>query len=153
MGNMELAKKYPPSRPCGCEICLNYCRRPGWWSVDQATRAIEAGYASRMMLEMSPELTFGVLSPAYKGNEGNLALQIFAGQGCTFLKNNLCELYGTGLQPLECRFCHHSRSGQGQKCHADLEKDWYSQPGQKLVIRWCKLTGLFERQGLFLETL
>jgi hypothetical protein len=50
-----------------------------------------------MMLEMSPELTFGVLSPAYKGNEGNLALQFFAGQGCTFLKNNLCELYGTGL--------------------------------------------------------
>ena len=111
------------------------------------------GYAGRMMLEMSPELTFGVLSPAFKGNEANLAMQIFADQGCTFLKENLCELFGTGLQPLECRFCHHTRQGIGKKCHDALEKDWYSKAGQRLVIRWSEETRIFERYGLILDKL
>ena len=145
-----LARKYPASEPCSCEICLNYCQRPGWWTVAEASQAIAAGYAGRMMLEMSPELTFGVLSPAHKGNEGEVALQGFAGQGCTFLKDGLCELFGTGLQPLECRFCHHTRRGQGEQCHADIEKDWYSPQGQQLVIRWGKLTGLFDRHGFII---
>ena len=92
-----------------------------------------------------------MLSPAFKGNEGNLALQFFADQGCTFLKDNLCELFGTGLQPLECRFCHHSRLGLGPECHAALEKDWHSPAGQKLVLQWNEITRAFERQGLILE--
>ncbi len=149
MSRINLAKKFPPSQPCSCEICLTYCQRPGWWTVAQASRAVEAGYADRMMLEFSPELTFGVLSPAFKGNEGNIALQSFARQGCTFLKEGLCELHGTGVQPLECQFCHHSRPGLGEKCHSAIEKDWYGKTGQKLVIRWGKLTGFFERQGFF----
>ena len=143
MGRINLAKKFPPSQPCSCDICRNYCQRPGWWTVAQATRAVEAGYADRMMLEISPELFFGVLSPAFKGNEGNVAWQSFARQGCTFLKEGLCELYGTGLQPLECRFCQHSRPSLGEKCHLAIEKDWYSKAGQKLIIRWGKLTGFF----------
>lgn len=146
----KLSEKYPPSKPCSCDICLAYCRRPGWWTVEEAAGAIEAGYANRMMLEISPELTFGVLSPAFKGNEGNIALQIFAGQGCTFLKDNPCELFGTGVQPLECRFCHHNRPGMGERCHRAIEKDWHTQAGQKLVIRWGESTGFFARQGLLL---
>lgn len=134
MCRINLSKKYPPSKPCSCDICLNYCQRPGWWTVEEATKAIEAEYAGRMMLEMSPELTFGVLSPAFKGNEGHVALQIFAGQGCTFLKDNLCELFGTGLQPLECRFCHHTRRGLGQKCHLAIEQDWYSPERRKVNL-------------------
>lgn len=101
-----------------------------------------------MMLEMSPELTFGVLSPAFKGNEGLIANQELSGEGCTFLNDNLCELFGTGLQPLECRFCHHERQGLGRKCHTDLEKDWHSREGQKLVIHWGRLTGFFESHGI-----
>jgi hypothetical protein len=150
MSNINLAKKYPPSKPCSCEICLNFCQRPGWWTVEQATRVVDTGYANRMMLEISPEFTFGVLSPAFKGNEGSIAMQNFARQGCTFLRDNLCELFGTGLQPLECRFCHHTRRGLGGKCHSDLEKDWYSQKGQKLIIRWNEITRAFERQGLII---
>jgi hypothetical protein len=126
---------------------LSYCQRPGWWTVEEAARAVEAGYADRMMLEISPELTFGVLSPAFKGNEGNIALQTFAQRGCTFLKENLCELFGTGLQPLECRFCHHTRPGLGRKCHLDIEKDWHGRKGQQLVIRWNEITRVFERHG------
>lgn len=152
MNKNSLATKYAPSEPCSCDICVNYCQRPGWWTVEQATRAIDAGYADRMMLEISPELTFGVLSPAFKGNEGNIALQIFSRQGCTFLKNNLCELFGTGLQPLECRFCHHTRLGLGRECHLAIEKDWYSKKGQRLIIRWNEVTKIFERYGFILNT-
>lgn len=141
---MNLFEKYPPSEPCSCEICVNYCSRPGWWTVEEAAKAIEAGYSNRMMLEISPELTFGVLSPAFKGNELKVALQAHSQNGCTFFQNNLCELFGTGFQPLECRFCHHTRQGLGQKCHSDIEKFWYTKEGQKLVIRWMKLTGFIE---------
>lgn len=131
-----LAERYPPSEPCGCEVCLAYCARPGWWTVDEAARALEAGLGPRMMLELAPERTFAVLSPAFKGNEGTFALNNFKDRGCNFLKENLCELHGTGLQPLECRFCHHSRAGLGPVCHADLEKDWNTPAGQALVEKW-----------------
>lgn len=151
MDDIDLEIKYPPSKPCSCDICLAYCQRPGWWTVEQAAKAIDSGYAHRMMLEISPKLTFGVLSPAFKGNEGNIALQFFARQGCTFLQENLCELFGTGLQPLECRFCHHTRRGLGKKCHSEIEKDWHSQKGQKLIAQWNEITRVFERHGLVVD--
>ena len=138
---------YPPSKPCSCEICMNYCQRPGWWSVDEATQAIDTGYADRIMLEMSPELTFGVLSPAFKGNEGEIAVQFYSQNGCTFLSGNRCELYGTGFQPMECRFCHHTRKGMGKECHSAIEMDWHSQAGQRLVIRWMKLMHVLDKYG------
>jgi hypothetical protein len=137
-----LHKKYPPSPPCTCDICRAYCARPGWWTVSEAARVIEAGYGERLMLEVSPERSFGVLSPAFKGNEGYFALHTFATTGCTFYHNGLCELHGTGLAPLECRFCHHERLGRGTRCHADLEKDWNSSAGQALVLKWAFLHGL-----------
>jgi hypothetical protein len=93
----SLSKKYRPSEPCPCEICVGYCMRPGWWSVAEAARAMEAGYGPRMMLEMSPELTFGVLSPAFKGCEGDLAINLFSQNGCTFLRDTHCELTEQGI--------------------------------------------------------
>lgn len=141
----SLAEKYSPSRPCTCQICQDYCRRPGWWTVAEAASALMAGYGGRMMLEMAPDRSFGVLSPAFKGCEVSFALQPFAGRGCTFLKDNRCELYGTGFQPLECRYCHHDRPGLGQQCHADIENDWNSPAGRALVVRWSKLSGFWER--------
>jgi hypothetical protein len=138
---MDLAEKYPPSEPCGCKICLDYCRRPGWWTVEEADKAINAGYAGRMMLEMSPELTFGVLSPAFKGCEVSFATNKCAPNGCNFLVNNLCALHGTGHMPLECRYCHHDRKGMGEACHLDIEKEWNTPAGQAIVVKWCRLTG------------
>ena len=137
-----LVEKYPPSEPCSCVTCLGYCARPGWWTVEQAARALDAGYGSRMMLEVAPELTFGVLSPALRGCERSIAANLFAKNGCTFLKNDRCELFATGHQPLECRFCHHDRRGLGPRCHADLEKNWKTSAGQVLVGRWMKQVGL-----------
>ncbi len=133
---VALNRRFPPSEPCGCDVCRGYCARPGWWTVAEAERAMNAGYARRMMLELSPELTFGVLSPAFRGCEGNYALQIYAGNGCTFLQKGLCALHGTGLEPLECLYCHHERKGLGQACHTALEADWRTAAGQKLVLYW-----------------
>jgi len=144
----KISEKYPPSKPCSCKICLSYCVRPGWWTIEEAALAIEAGYANRMMLEMSPEMIFGVLSPAFKGCEGKFALQIYSKNGCNFLKNNLCELYGTGFQPTECRFCHHERKGEGKKCHTDLEKEWLRPEGQELVRKWINKIGFWEMGNL-----
>lgn len=127
--------KYPPSEPCCCKICISYCQRPGWWTVDEAERVIEAGYGSRMMLEVSVDRSFGVLSPAFIGCEGSFALQNFAKNGCNFLNNNLCELHSTGYAPLECLFCHHLRKGLGINCHLDIEKNW-AHCGQALVKAW-----------------
>ncbi len=137
----SLAERYPPSEPCSCAVCLAYCARPGWWTVEEARLALQAGYAGRMMLELAPERTFGVLSPAFKGCEGSFATNECAPNGCNFLKNGLCELHGTGFQPLECRFCHHDRVGLGPRCHADLEKDWHTPAGQALVSQWLVQTG------------
>jgi hypothetical protein len=137
-----LPEKYPFSEPCTCDICLSYCARPGWWTVEEATWALEAGYGNRMMVEIAPTLTFGVLSPAFKGCEKNFAINQFAKNGCNFLKDDRCELFGTDHQPLECRFCHHERRGLGPRCHADLEKDWRTPAGQALVEKWIRLVGL-----------
>lgn len=139
----RLAEQFPPSEPCSCEVCVAYCARPGWWTVKEAARAIDAGFRDRMMLELSPDRRTGVLSPAFKANEGNYALNDHAANGCTFLTvESRCELYGSGLAPLECRFCHHSRKGEGPKCHRALEKDWTSHAGRTLVARWAAARGL-----------
>ena len=147
----KLADRYPPSEPCGCAVCLGYCARPGWWTVAEAAAAFRDGYGKRMMLELSPDRSFGVLSPAFRGCEGTFALNEFASRGCNFLQASLCELHGTGLQPLECRYCHHEHPGLGLICHADLELDWNTPAGRELVIRWCRQTGvwnLLDRYGL-----
>lgn len=133
---LNLPVRFPPSESCTCETCRSYCKRPGWWSVMQAKEALKRGFGSRMMLELSPERDMGVLSPAFRGNEGNYAFREFSENGCTFLKDDLCELYETGLQPLECRFCHHDRLGEGLKCHLAIERDWRSAEGQNLVKKW-----------------
>jgi hypothetical protein len=143
-----LSEKYPPSMACSCAVCLGYCARPGWWTVEEAAHALQAGCGARMMLEIPPEQTFGVLSPAFTGCEGGLANNLAARRGCTFLKDQRCELHGSGYQPLECRFCHHDRPGLGPKCHADLERDWHTPEGQALVQQWGMQTGFWARMRM-----
>ena len=142
-----LAEKYPPSPACSCDLCTSFCKRPGWWTVEEAARALEAGFGARMMLEMAPGLNFGVLSPAFKGCEKQFAYNEFASNGCTFSVNDKCELHGTGHQPLECRFCHHDRPGMGPRCHADIEKEWNSPAGRALVVEWSRQVGFMSRQA------
>ena len=141
---MDIHDRFPPSEPCACKTCLAFCARPGWWAVDEALQALDGGLGSRMMLEVAPDRSFGVLSPAFRGCEGMIATNNYALNGCTFLENSQCDLHGSGFQPLECRFCHHTRQGQGVICHEALEQDWARPLGRQLVRRWCKLTGLWD---------
>ena len=141
----KLKDSYPPSPPCNCEICRSFCRRPGWWTVEQASSVMKAGYSHRMMLEIAPEFNFAVLSPAFRGCEGSIATNEFSNAGCNFYKNELCELHGTNLQPLECRVCHHERPGLGPACHGDIEKQWNTPNGQKIVIKWMKEINFWDR--------
>lgn len=140
-----LRAKFPPSEPCSCSICRSYCLRPGWWLVSEAQLAIQNGLAGKMMLEISPDKSFGVLAPSFKGNEGLIAMQVFSKNYCTFFVEGLCELFGKDYQPLECRFVHHRRKGQGVVCHSAIEKDWNTMAGKKLVQEWIELTNFKEK--------
>lgn len=93
-------------------------------------------------------MNFGVLAPAFRGNEVNYAMQLYADQDCTFLADGRCELFGKGLQPLECRFCHHDRTGLGEKCHHAIELEWNTEKAKRLIVRWGILTGFWLKQGL-----
>ncbi len=135
---MTLTERFVPSEPCSCDICLNYCKRPGWWTPEEFARVLKTAHRRRVMLEMSPEQTLAVPSPAFHGCELDFALQGHAARGCSFLKNDLCELFGTGLQPLECRFCHHERPGEGAECHNALEEEWLTAEGSRLVDTWIR---------------
>jgi len=97
------------------------------------------------MLEMAPDQSFGVLAPAFRGNEVAFAMQHNAGNSCTFLKDGRCELFGTGFQPLECRHVHHADPDSGLRVHAALEKDWNTPAGRDLIVHWSKLTGFWDR--------
>jgi hypothetical protein len=132
-------QKFPPSESCACPVCQYFCNRPGWWLVAQAREAIETGYAHRMMLEVSPDHSFYVLSPAFKGNEGNFALQIYSKNGCTFLEDSRCSIHNESFQPAECRFCHHDRLGRGEICHLEIERDWNTSKGKRLVKQWMSI--------------
>lgn len=147
--SVDFTGRFPPSAPCSCDICRAYCVRPGWWTVAEAEEALKHGLGNRMMLEISPEGTFGVLSPAFYGCEGGMALSFYQELGCNFLKEGLCELFESPNQPLECRFCHHERKGEGLVCHRALELDWNTTAGQTLVSRWGSQSGFFEKAKKF----
>ena len=132
-----LSERFPPSDPCECDICRSYCVRPGWWTVEEAARALAAGYGNRMMLELSPDRSYGVLSPAFAGCEGAFAMQEFAKNGCNFYRQGLCGLYGTGFEPLECRYCHHEREGMGLVCHDAIAQQWRAE-GHEVVRAWLR---------------
>jgi len=114
--------------------------------VDEAARALDARYGTRMMLEMGPSNAFAVLAPAFKGAEQDFATNLHADRACTFLVDDRCQLHGTGLQPLECRSSHHGRHGMGLRCHADLAKQWNSPAGRALVVQWSNRTEFWHRR-------
>jgi hypothetical protein len=76
---------------------------------------------------------------------------MFSKNGCTFFKDGLCQLFGSGFEPLECRFCHHNRKGLGTECHSDIEKEWKTPEGKRLIVRWGNITGFWTRQGLVVK--
>ena len=35
-----------PPPPCSCETCVSYCQSPGWWTIEEARLANDAGFAT-----------------------------------------------------------------------------------------------------------
>lgn len=137
-----LYKRFPPSESCSCDICTSYCLRPGWPLVQEARMAIENGQANRLMIEFSTDYAFGILVPAFRGNEGLYALDIYSHNGCTFLTSSGCLIFETRYRPLECCFCHHARNGLGLSCHLQIARDWNTSKGKRLVQRWLAMQHL-----------
>lgn len=134
--------RFPPSPPCTCDTCTFFCHRPGWPLVSEARLALVAGYGPRMMLELPEDHSYGVLAPAFKGNEGYPAWQQYAGNRCTFLEDSLCVIHHLPFLPLECRFCHHDRLGKGTACHEEIGRDWHTSKGRRLIRLWLETVRL-----------
>ena len=40
----SLEERFSPSEPCFCGVYRSFCKRPGCWTVQEAARAVAAGY-------------------------------------------------------------------------------------------------------------
>lgn len=118
----SLRDKYPPSEPCSCEICRSYCVRPGWWTVEEASKAIKAGYGHRMMLEIAPEMTFGVLSPAFKGCEGFMLCRSIQKTDAIFIQTAFVSFSGQVCRPLNAAIAIISEKASGRNAMRTLKR-------------------------------
>jgi len=152
--NVAQAERFAAPCPDGggagaCQSCREMCSRgyPGRFTPDEASRAIDAGLASRMMLLRYGKTT--MLRPAIIGweglsmDEGNLA----RGQ-CVFLgAAGGCELHAAGPKPLECRVASCSSMRDATVRRADgayhgavdaIERAWRGRAGRAVVDRWLR---------------
>jgi len=144
--------RFPPSPACSCHQCRAFCSRPCWPLIEEASEAIVAGLASCLMVAFSPDLSYGILSPAFRGNESHHALQVFASAGCTFLNQSGCKIFDTHYRPLECRYCHHDRMGLGLSCHLSIAKNWNISKGKRTVHHWLEMVELpYPKQRFILD--
>src|SRR5262245_51533200 len=110
---------------CTCEKCIRACQRaPGWMSPEEARKAIDNGYADRLMRDwFEPSSKYGnkeriyVLAPASLGCEGkdapevdredlhNIIRGLEWNKGrCTFFNDEgRCEVHESGFKPLQCK--------------------------------------------------
>lgn len=129
---------------CKCKACVTACERnPGWFGLDDAEAALNAGYGDRMMLDWLtdyPDSVY-VLAPASIGFAKSLAPEgDFAGMlagrwckgECVLLLNGLCTIHQTGFKPAQCRALTHKSSMDNYEA-AD---PWNSDRGRALVARW-----------------
>lgn len=134
---------------CTCSECVEACtRNPGWFGPEDAEKALNAGLASKMMLDYwagSPNIY--VLAPASQGREGTIAPEMtwhdainamfgdwHKGQ-CVLLKNNRCTIHDSGYKPYQCiNMCNNS----------PMRDMWDSKKGRALIARWRAETGCNE---------
>lgn len=137
------------SEPCSCPSCISMCRRPCWPTPDDVRALISAGEAGKLMLDywigdfsgyVHERRTY-VVCPANPGYEGRLASDYgFEFLGCTFQKNDLCELHERGLKPTEGRAAHHER--EQPDLHGSVARYWDTDDGREVIAIWCGLVGI-----------
>jgi Fe-S-cluster containining protein len=124
---------------CSCKKCKEECRRlPGWFTPEEAAKAIEAGYAPRMsavvQLHHKTSEPITALAPSIAGSEGK---RYYHRMGrCTFLNHlDRCEIHQSGFKPVECRLGFSCRA---HTCPTELEMFamWNTLEGKAAVEKW-----------------
>jgi len=121
---------------CSCEYCRLACEQvPGWFTPEEASKAIDAGYAPRLSAVVERSTGTVAVIPSIVGVEGKY--DIFRPGRCTFLnKEGLCEIHDTGFKPIECR------TGYGCKPSVDyptlefINNEWNSNAGVAVIQKW-----------------
>ncbi len=152
-------------KTCTCDRCVSACKSyPGWFTPAEASRAIKAGHARKIMrdwLEPSGELgnddKIYVLAGASNGCEGadapdfadmsmvDILTALFGGKKpikgpCAFLKDKRCTIHDSGFKPKQCRetFGCNPNSGPDNFVMARL---WNTKNGRAVIAEWQKAVG------------
>ena len=138
---------------CHCDKCVGPCMTtPGWMLPSEAKKAIENGFANRLMRDWwEPSSELGnddriyVLAPASLGNEGQDADEMpdslwgalsWCHGRCTFLnRENKCELHNTEFKPNECRTASVCGKQNGTS-RVELARLWNSDEGRSVIALW-----------------
>lgn len=147
---------------CTCRECTEACEKnPGWFSPEQADKALMAGHAKKMMLDwldpsskLSNDEEIWILAPAARGFEARKAPDMDEMQGgsgpfshlygdppykgrCVFLENGLCSLHDSGFKPTQCCSALHGQQHKGEwKSNYDMARMWNNPEAQKIVAKW-----------------
>jgi Fe-S-cluster containining protein len=141
---------------CTCETCISYCRRPGWFTPEEAQMAIASGYGKLLMLDYwvssGDKEDIFLLCPANPGYERQsapevslLTMALYAAvgtsnplySGCTMLStDNRCGIHA--IKPLECKVAHHAFPDASTGLHEEIAMLWDNDAAQLIVNQWRK---------------
>lgn len=145
---------------CTCTACVGACRRnPGWMTPAEASIAIAAGHAGKLMRDwLEPCDKLGnhqriyVLAPAAAGHSGGDAPELnwlecmmgTAAKGrCVFLTaRNRCAIHASGFKPIQCRasLCCQDDQDSSDFDNYAVARLWNTRRGRQLVTRCRRLT-------------
>ncbi len=129
---------------CSCTACQNMCRTsPCFPTPEQVAELIGGPHEDRFMASR-------YIDEAHKREWPIVAPKFFAGENgagrCTFLSpENLCELHGQGLKPLEGRLVNHEHIANPVLSHAlrrSICAQWDSELGRKLLDHYRAKVGV-----------
>ena len=124
------------------------CRAPCSGTPHDMELLIEAGYANRLMYD---DWCDGerMLKPALKGYEGETAPFIIATKGgCTFWKDNKCELHELKLKPLQGKLAHHSlTSSENDEICEIINESWANNKGIEVIEKWKSIISVLTEES------
>lgn len=136
---------------CSCVRCTSLCRKaPGWFTPDEARRAIDAGFAEQLMLDYwikHPSNVY-ILCPATLRHEKTRAANTDELYGdmsfaeamlaapskgiCVFLDRGLCSIHASGFKPLQCVSAKGCEPNVGLD-NTEMSSHWDNPEAQALV--------------------
>lgn len=128
---------------CNCAICVKMCHAPCCGLVIEIEELIKRGFGDRLMLDdyetdEIDDFPFIFIKPALKGYESRRGPYSLASiEGCTFWKNNKCELHDKNLKPFQGRIASHKLPFSDiQKIEKMLAIDWKTKEAKNLIKKF-----------------